>query len=306
VLRDVTERVVVASKGRFDRALPVRERQRRGLPFKSTLRAEDFLALTLDVWSIPPESARRVGHPAPFPVELPEQLIRLYTFEDDLVLDPFMGSGSALVAAARLGRRYVGYDLDPAYVALARERVAAALAERPASGALPDGGARRGVEEDGASASRLAERALGEAGFTIVGRDQRVRGAGVVVAFGAVDAEERPWLFDVPGPFTTYRGGLQRADVTWRALGRAAAVGGVRRTDAAGAVGPLVLLTTDLPRRGSEPDTALRAAGPEVVFDVVDVLSARGRDRLARYAKGELGPGGGPLPGFWRDADLGS
>ena len=68
------------------------------------------------MWSIPPESARRVGHPAPFPVELPEQLIRLYTFADDLVLDPFMGSGSALVAAARLGRRYVGYDLDPAYV----------------------------------------------------------------------------------------------------------------------------------------------------------------------------------------------
>ena len=66
------------------------------------------MALTLDIWSIPPESARRVGHPAPFPVELPEQLIRLYTFENDLVLDPFMGSGSALVAAARLGRRYAG------------------------------------------------------------------------------------------------------------------------------------------------------------------------------------------------------
>ena len=69
---------------------------------------DDFLALTLDIWSIPPESARRVGHPAPFPVELPEQLIRLYTYKDDLVLDPFMGSGSALVAAAKLGRRYVG------------------------------------------------------------------------------------------------------------------------------------------------------------------------------------------------------
>ena len=82
------------------------------------------MALTLDLWSIPPESARRVGHPAPFPVELPEQLIRLYTFADDLVLDPFMGSGSTLVAAGRLGRRYVGYDLDPAYVEMARRRVA--------------------------------------------------------------------------------------------------------------------------------------------------------------------------------------
>ena len=82
------------------------------MPHESTLTTDDFMALTLDVWSIPAESARRVGHPAPFPVELPEQLIRLYTFADDLVLDPFMGSGSTLVAAARLGRRYVGYDLD--------------------------------------------------------------------------------------------------------------------------------------------------------------------------------------------------
>ena len=116
VLRDVTERVVVASKGRFDRARSVKQRAADGLPHESTLVTDDFLALTLDVWSIPPESARRVGHPAPFPVELPEQLIRLYTFADDLVLDPFMGSGSTLVAAARLGRRYVGYDLDADYV----------------------------------------------------------------------------------------------------------------------------------------------------------------------------------------------
>ena len=81
------------------------------------------MALTLDVWQIPSESARRVGHPAPFPVELPERLIELYTFADDLVLDPFMGSGSTLVAAARTGRRYVGYDLDAGYVELARARV---------------------------------------------------------------------------------------------------------------------------------------------------------------------------------------
>ncbi|MBO0886968.1 MAG: site-specific DNA-methyltransferase, partial [Acidimicrobiales bacterium] len=116
VLRDITERVIIASKGRFDRARTVKQRRNEGLPHESTLMTEDFMALTLDLWSIPPESARRVGHPAPFPIELPEQLIRLYTFSDDLVLDPFMGSGSALVAAARLGRRYVGYDVDPDYV----------------------------------------------------------------------------------------------------------------------------------------------------------------------------------------------
>jgi DNA modification methylase len=95
VLRDLTERVVVASKGRFDRARDPRRRAAEDLPHVSTLPVDDFMTLTLDVWSIPPESARRVGHPAPFPVELPEQLIRLYTYRDDLVLDPFMGSGSA-------------------------------------------------------------------------------------------------------------------------------------------------------------------------------------------------------------------
>ena len=99
-LRDISERVIVASKGRFDRARSVKQRAADELPHESTLLTDDFLTLTLDIWSIPPESARRVGHPAPFPVELPEQLIRLYTYEDDLVLDPFMGSGSALVAAA--------------------------------------------------------------------------------------------------------------------------------------------------------------------------------------------------------------
>src|SRR6478735_1305210 len=147
VLRDISERVIVASKGRFDRARSVRQRAAEGLPHESTVMTEDFLALTLDVWSMPTESARRVGHPAPFPVELPEQLIRLYTYADDLVLDPFMGSGSTLAAAARLGRRYVGYDLDPAYVELARQRVAEA--DEPAADAPP-------ADDDGRAAVDLA------------------------------------------------------------------------------------------------------------------------------------------------------
>src|SRR4051812_46647051 len=129
VLRDISERVIIASKGRFDRARTVKQRAAEGLPHESTLMTEDFMALTLDLWSIPPESARRVGHPAPFPVELPEQLIRLYTFKNDLVLDPFMGSGSALVAAAKLDRRYVGYDTDPDYVEISRRRVTEATTE---------------------------------------------------------------------------------------------------------------------------------------------------------------------------------
>jgi DNA modification methylase len=124
VLRDVTERVIIASKGRFDRAISRAERERRGLPFENTISKDEFFASTLDVWEIRPEHARRVGHPAPFPVELPERLIQLYTYKDDVVLDPFLGSGSTAVAAIRADRRYVGYDTDATYVALAESRIA--------------------------------------------------------------------------------------------------------------------------------------------------------------------------------------
>ena len=123
VLRDVTERVVVASKGRFDRAIPRKEREKRGLPFENTITKEEFFASTIDVWELRPEHARRVGHPAPFPVELPERLIQLYTYVGDVVLDPFLGSGSTAVAAVRSGRHYVGFDTDADYVALAQRRV---------------------------------------------------------------------------------------------------------------------------------------------------------------------------------------
>ena len=81
------------------------------------------MAATTSVWHIPTESARRVGHPAPFPVALVERLIHLYTFESDTVLDPFMGSGSTAVAAIRAGRRFVGYEIDPDYIAICTKRI---------------------------------------------------------------------------------------------------------------------------------------------------------------------------------------
>ncbi len=295
VLRDITERVIVASKGRFDRARSAKVRAAEGLPHESTLMTEDFMALTLDVWSIPPESAKRVGHPAPFPVELPEHLIRLLTYQGDLVLDPFMGSGSALVAAARLGRRYVGYDLDPDYVEIARARVAAATESAPDASSTDAEGLHARAREEGRSASKLAEEVLVAAGFTISGRDVRIRGTGVTVGFEALDARGRTWRFDVAGPFKSHHGGLLRSDVVWRSLGRASALRGADPTV------PVVLLTTDLPRRKGEGDTALRAAGPDLVLDVVGLLSSDDRDRLARYATG-LHPE--PHAGFWTAADL--
>ena len=116
MLRDLTERVVIASKGRFDRALSASATQGANLPFESSLDVEQFMDGTTDVWEMAPESARRVEHPAPFPIELPMRLIDLYTYKGDLVLDPFMGSGTTAVAAVRAGRHFAGYDLDPEYV----------------------------------------------------------------------------------------------------------------------------------------------------------------------------------------------
>jgi len=121
-LRDLHEYVLVFSKQRFDR------------PYKgeSTISRDDFMLATTSVWHIPAESARRVGHPAPFPVALVERLIHLYTFRGETVLDPFMGSGSTAVAAARSGRRFVGYEIDPAYIAICNERLSR-LSERSLS-----------------------------------------------------------------------------------------------------------------------------------------------------------------------------
>ena len=124
VLRDLTERVVIASKGRFDRAVSAAERADRKLPSEGTAFVDEFMEATTDVWEIRPESATRVGHPAPFPVELPQRLIDLYTYRGDLVLDPFMGAGSTAVAAVRTGRHYVGFDTDADYLALAEQRIA--------------------------------------------------------------------------------------------------------------------------------------------------------------------------------------
>lgn len=126
VIRDVHEYCLCFSKGRFDLVT-------KGEP---TISAEEFMESTLSVWDIPPESARRVGHPAPFPVELPRRFIELFTYKGDLVLDPFLGSGSTAVAAVLSERDYVGYDIDPAYVKLATERVQNTMASRTAKFAL--------------------------------------------------------------------------------------------------------------------------------------------------------------------------
>jgi site-specific DNA-methyltransferase (adenine-specific) len=82
------------------------------------------MAGTLSVWEIPPESAKRIGHPAPFPIPLVDRLVRLLCYRGDVVLDPFLGSGTTAVAAQLAGRHYVGYEVNPDYIALAEQRIA--------------------------------------------------------------------------------------------------------------------------------------------------------------------------------------
>lgn len=112
-LRDVHEYLIVFAKERM-------ERPDRG---ESDISRDEFLEATLSVWEIPPASARRVGHPAPFPVALAERVIRLWSYRGDVILDPFSGSGTTCVAAVLAGRRYVGYEIKPEYVELARQRI---------------------------------------------------------------------------------------------------------------------------------------------------------------------------------------
>ena len=117
VLRDVHEYILVLCKDTWRRPRqPGRE---------STISRDDFLECTRSVWQFPAASARRVGHPAPFPVELPRRCIELYTYAGEVVLDPFMGSGTTAIAALQTGRRFVGYEVSGEYQELAYRRLAA-------------------------------------------------------------------------------------------------------------------------------------------------------------------------------------
>ena len=118
-LRDIHEYILVFSKGTFSRRNTNRNTNKR----RSTISKEEFLEFTKSVWTFPAVSAKEVGHPAPFPVELPYRLIQLYTYEGEVVLDPFMGSGQTAIAAIKTGRLYIGYDIEEEYVKLAERRI---------------------------------------------------------------------------------------------------------------------------------------------------------------------------------------
>jgi site-specific DNA-methyltransferase (adenine-specific) len=298
VLRDLTERVLVASKGRFDRALSARERAAEGHPHEASIWRDEFMDATTDVWEIPPESATRVGHPAPFPVALPRRLIQLYTYREDLVLDPFIGSGTTAIAALQTDRHFAGYEIDPTYRnnALARvkderQRLTQETAESHTRVRIPglpepadenENFQSRAVRE-GRAAKDIAKAILKDAGFTELEENVAV-GTGVRVNLAAWDRSGTKWYFDVSGGFTSSRPGLARTDTLWKALGKAAVM------QQAGNKVPLILLTTTKPEVRSAGSQALRSmtGGGKPVYDVVELLDTGDIARLESYAIGGL------------------
>ena len=119
-LRDIHEYLLMFSKG--DYKLPRSKSERAGGRI-DTIGKEEFIQQTKSIWSFATESAKRVNHPAPFPVELPKRCIEMFTFVGDVVLDPFLGSGTTAVAAKMTGRKYVGCDLSAEYCAIAEDRL---------------------------------------------------------------------------------------------------------------------------------------------------------------------------------------
>jgi len=114
ILRDIHEYILVFSKGDYNRILKEK---------KNTITKEQFMEWTKSIWTMNAESARRIGHPAPFPEELPSRLIQLYSFKDDIILDPFMGSGTTAASALKSDRKFVGYDISQEYIDLAEKRI---------------------------------------------------------------------------------------------------------------------------------------------------------------------------------------
>ncbi len=114
VLRDIHEYILIFSKDTYSRKRKDKE---------ATIKKEEFLDWTKSVWTFSAVSAKQIGHPAPFPEELPHRLIQLYTFKKDIVLDPFVGSGTTCLVAIKDKRNYIGYDIDPEYVKLSEKRI---------------------------------------------------------------------------------------------------------------------------------------------------------------------------------------
>ncbi|MBO6123229.1 MAG: site-specific DNA-methyltransferase [Methanobrevibacter sp.] len=115
VLRDFHEYILVFSKESYSK----NKKQEK----RDTIERDEFIQWTKSIWTFPAVNAKKIGHPAPFPVELPHRLIKLYSYEGDVVLDPFCGSGTTCISAIQNNRKYIGYDIKEEYIELAEKRI---------------------------------------------------------------------------------------------------------------------------------------------------------------------------------------
>lgn len=118
-LRDIHEYILIFSKGDYKREIKKSEKEQS----QSTISRDDFMEWTKSIWTFNAESARRVGHPAPFPIDLPYRLIQLLSFTNDIILDPFMGSGTTGIASLKSNRKFIGFDTNKDYIELANNRI---------------------------------------------------------------------------------------------------------------------------------------------------------------------------------------
>lgn len=326
VLRDVTERVVIASKGRFDRARTAAERLAERLPSEGTAHVDEFMEATIDVWEIPPAAAKRVGHPAPFPVELPKRLIELYTYRGDLILDPFMGAGTTAVAAVRTGRHYAGFDTDASYLDIAERRIAEErrrLSERsdtldwpvavPPTRERPQqplrlteaGHVPASQNGNSPTVDRIEPPAADDfqARAGREGRKAQQMAEAVLLQCGFGDIREKRRLacgVEVNFEARDQKGGIWRFDVSGAfsvtqrpglrrtdTLWKALGKAAVLHSDDPGT--PLVLLTTNRPAPNSSGHRALKAlTGPDKpIRAVIGMLSPEDLDHLAELAGGD-------------------
>ena len=317
---------MIASKGRFDRALAAAERAVDKWPSEGTANADEFMEATTDLWHIPSESATRVGHPAPFPVALPEGLIDLYIYRGDLVLDPFMGAGTTAMAAVRTGCHFVGFDTDSHYIELAGERIAEEQKRISDGNRAQRWEARVAPSTNGAVQSRLFDEA-DESLAPSSGRG-RVRASGPDTAdddFQARAVREgrkaqeraydvldesgfrniRPQVAVSHGVEVNYSANDRQGNGWLFDVSGAFSVTrrpGLRRTDTlwkaigkaavlhnAGHGRPLVLLTTDRPAPNSAGHRALEAVtGPgKPIRAVIEMDDPNDLERLAEFASGQ-------------------
>jgi site-specific DNA-methyltransferase (adenine-specific) len=211
---------------------------------------------TLDVWEIAAESATRVGHPAPFPVALVERCLHLFTYAGDVVLDPFMGSGTTAVAARRTGRHFIGYDTEKQYVDSARDRVASLPASE-----LPD---LRTLKE-------MARTLLSKSELDEIEENVRIA-PGVTVSARGRTSDGRPQHFEFAGVHTPARPGTARLESIWKCIAKASLL---READPGSG---LIVLTSGTVRGG--PLSSVTGQG-RPISAIVDVTRHDAGERLA-------------------------